>query len=150
MSDDDVPRMRIFDRDEVDLLALRRVMREAQIRVSDTCAAELEDGYQREMDRAIDERAAYTAGKLAARDCLRFEGQAPNPALDGFGVRKERRYSMYAMHPDTAEQVIKALEFLIERFGSRFQAPTRPTRIVAKTVRNDTGLSEAKGDGGNE
>ena len=148
MSDDDVPRMGIFDRDEVDLLALRRVMREAEIRVSDTCDAELEDGYQREMDRAIDKRAAYTAGEVAARDCLRFDGQVPAP--DGFGIRKERRYSMYAMHPDTAEQVIKAMEFLIERFGARFLVPTRPTRIVAKTVRNDTGLSEAKGDGGNE
>lgn len=125
---------RIIENDEVDLGALLRTLREAEIRVSDTCEAGLDPEFQAAQDRALDRRAADTAGGIAARDCLRFEGQVPAPSE--YRNAKERRYSMYAMHPDTAEQVIKALEALREQFGPTYRIPLRAKRYSATTVRN--------------
>jgi len=130
---DDVMRT-IMENDEVDLSALIRTLREAQIRVSDIGEAALERDVQQAQDRAMDRRAMETAGGIAARDCVRFEGQVP--VSSSYRVAKERRYSMYAMHPDTAEQVIKALEALREQFGPTYRIPVRPRRYSASTVRN--------------
>lgn len=134
MSDDDLTKL-IRDTDEVDLLGVLRVLREAQVRATVTGAAGLSRDVQDAQDRALDRDGARALGDIAARDCARFEGE--RPTRSEYRDAKERSYSMYALHPNTAEQIIKAIEFLLERFGRSVRAPTRPTRIEPKTVRNE-------------
>ena len=126
--------MRIMNEDTIDLIALRFVLREAELRVRETGPCDLEPSVQEAQDRAFDRRAANVAGGNAARDCLRFDGETP--AASEFRPAKSRCYSMYAMHPDTAEQVIKALEALIESVGPRYRIPTRARHYTANATRN--------------
>src|SRR5690606_14761555 len=130
MTDDFVPRP-IIDEDTIDLAALRFVLREAEIRVRETCPSDLDRSVQQEQDRSVDRRAENTAGAIAARDCLKFNGETA--AASAFRAAKHRHYSMYALHPDTAEQVIKALEALMESVGPRYRMHTRPKTYAAKT-----------------
>lgn len=134
----------IYDNDEVDLSALIRTLREAEIRVSDKGPSDLDRDVQREQDRSMDRRAEATAGGIAASACLRFDGQVP--AASEYRAAKERRYSMYAMHPDTAEQIIRALEAIRESVGPRYRMPIRSRRLTAQTVRNST-LSDKAAEG---
>ena len=132
----DEPGFRIIDTDEIDLLALRLVLREAEIRVTENVEDLVNQDAQGEVDRHTDKRAAAQLGRIAADDCWRFNGE--KRITSNYRQAKERRYSMYAMHPDTAEQVIKAIEFLIERQGTRLRFPTRPTRHAPETKRNSS------------
>lgn len=130
----DVPEYRFVDNDEVDLLAIRRVLHEAELRVIEHVEDLEHKDAQRDVDRHTDRRASDHLGRLAAEACWRFEGE--KRITSTYRQAKERRYAMYAMHPDTAEQMLKAIEFLIERQGPRLRFHTRPTRMEPKTVRN--------------
>lgn len=145
---DVVPDHRILDTDEVDLLALRRVLREAELRATERTEDVTNEDAVREIALAADRRVSGQLGRLAAEGCARFDGE--QRVSSEYRMAKERRYSMYAMHPDTAEQVIKALEFLIERQGPRLRFRTRPCRIETKTVRNERGSIEAGAAAGSE
>ena len=129
---DEIP-FRHLDSDEVDLIALRHVLREAQIVVVETCDDAVQPEYQEAIDRTADRQGTATCGRIAAQSCVKYEGQ--KSVRSDYRAEKQRRYTMYAMHPDTAEQAIKAIELLIERFGPRFLAPTRATKIAPRTVR---------------
>jgi len=128
------PVMMVIDKDEINLLAIKRVLQEAQIRVSDKCEVLVHREAQYDVDAATDRRAQNTAGNIAAQECMRFEGEARIES--SYRQAKERRYSMYAMHPDTAEQLLKAVDMLIERSGPRLQFYSRATSVAPKTVRN--------------
>lgn len=124
----------IMDEDSIDLAALRFVLREAEIRMRETCEADLPRDVQQAQDQKCDERAQKHVGAIAARDRLRFDGETS--ASPEHRAAKHRHYSMYALHPDTAEQIMKALEAIMESVGPRYRIPTRPRTFSAKTVRN--------------
>lgn len=125
----------IRDEDIIDLAALRFALREAEIRVSETCAADLTPrDAQKLLDQSLDNRGAAAAGSIAAENCVRFEGE--KAVGSPYRAAKQRVYSMYALHPDTAEQIIEALEALMKSVGPRYRIPTRAREHTAKTVRN--------------
>lgn len=125
----------IMDEDTIDLAALRFVFREAEIRVREVGPDDMPSAVQPEMDRDMDRRATRAAGAMAAEGCVRFDGEKVATSPDR--SVKQRLYSMYALHPDTAEQIIQALEALMESVGPRYRIPTRARHYTAKTKRND-------------
>lgn len=127
---------RIIDTDEIDLAALRFVLREAEFRYRTIIERTLPSSVQAEYDRATDRDAAHAIGRLTGEACVRFEGE--KAVTSNYREAKERVYAMYALHPDTAEQVLAAIEFLIKHQGPRLRFHTRPTRHEPKTTRNSS------------
>lgn len=124
----------IMDEDSVDLAALRFALRQSEVRVTEIVQSDLPDVVQREMDLSLDRKAERTIGAIAAEGCMRFDGETV--ASSAHREAKRRHYSMYALHPETAEQIIAALEELMKSVGPRYRIPTRARTHTAKTVRN--------------
>jgi len=138
MKDEYIPTFRLDDTDEVDLAALRYALLEAKVVVREFAEdVPSDEGFREVQLKAIDRRARSNCARIAADDCVRFEGAVPNKLNHHPGTT--RQYAMYAMHPDTAEQIIAAVEFLIKRQGPRLRFHTEPQRHAPKTVRNAKG-----------
>lgn len=123
----------IRDEDVIDLAALRLVLREAELRQTTELELSSNEDGERHQREFADRKAHDVLGRIAAEACVRLDGEIPS-AKHPFLVT--RRHSMYALHPDTAEQVIKALEALMESVGPLYRIPTRPRRFTAETKRN--------------
>lgn len=137
MEDEYIPSFRFDSTDEVDLTALRYALLEAKIAVREFAEDVPDEGFREARLKAIDNRARSHCARIAADACVRFEGEIPNKLNHQPGTT--RQYAMYAMHPDTAEQIIAAVEFLIKRQGPRLRFHTEPQRHAPKTVRNAKG-----------
>lgn len=112
--------------DEVNLDALILALRSSEARAFE----EIERPFHARPDhdgvlhqnRSADKRA-HEALRSLAEECIRFDGQTPTQ--DRRPGHEVRHYSLYAIHPDTADEIIAALKLLRERLGPVVKFPTR-------------------------
>ena len=124
----------IHENDEVDLVALRRCFADSKLSVRKRVMFREFGGPEHEAYLAKHAHEMLT--RAASAECVRFDGKEDNEK----GQTRTYAWSLYSIHPDTAEDMIRAIDFLIDRFGPRFKAPTRAVKHAPQIKRN------AKGD----
>lgn len=129
----------IIENDEVDLLALRRCLADSRLALRKQVSIR-DAGYGEEYENYVQKHAYRQIASTAAMELVRFDGKKFDPKTE----ITTYAWSFYGLHPETAEQMIRALDFLLDRFGHSFVAPQRAERHSPKTVRN----KESKDDNG--
>lgn len=125
----------IHENDEVDLMALRRCFADSKLAVRKSVSLR-EMPPSEEYESYLWRYGHEALTRAASKECVRFDGKHNDEKTQ----MRTYAWSLYSIHPDTAEDMIRAIDFLIERVGPRFNTPSRAVRHEPKIKRNSGDL----------
>lgn len=119
--------MRTAETDEVDLVAIRRAIITSRFIAEQSVPQEFTE---RTPSDYVMKLGAETTARAMSREIVRLDGHRNGD------LARTYQFSAYGIHPDTAEQIIAALDYLIQRQGPRLKFPTKAQRHAPEVKRN--------------